>query len=162
VTLPELEDLPLRQRHRREAGLDDPGDDYQPVPWTEARSNGAAVDKAPPLSTPETRSKSDRLSCALDGCDQPVTGRLAKYCSTAHQRRASKLRTQARDDTVEKAGAAQALAELGLVPNESLGNVYAAISESSVFASMASLAAALPVGWRLELGAGQACLRWSV
>jgi hypothetical protein len=171
VTLPELEDLPLRQRHLREAGLDDVADDYQPRPWTQPATNGSA--------TPETLSKDERAlpapTCLLDGCDQPATGRLAKYCSTAHQRRASRLRSQARDETVEEAGAAQVVAELGLLgteakgltsgisPNDGLGNAYVPNnSESSVFASMASLAAALPAGWRLELGQGEACLRWSV
>jgi WhiB family redox-sensing transcriptional regulator len=116
------------------------------VALPEPATNGAA-----PIET--------RRVCALDGCREPATGK-AKFCSTAHQRRASRQRVRARDETVEKAGAAQVVAELGLVANDGLGE--ALVTGPSVFASMASLAALLPVGWKLELGAGEACLRWSV
>jgi hypothetical protein len=118
-----------------------------------------------PVTSKEIGEDGKVRTCALPGCRKRVeAGRPGKrYCSVQCQRKAAEARRHAR--TTQQTGdegtvAAQVVAGLGLVPNETAASSPAK-SEWSPFAAMASLAGALPVGWRLELAAGQACLRWT-
>jgi hypothetical protein len=89
--------------------------------------------------------------CALDGCANPVTRRLAKYCSTAHQRLASRERTKAKD---KEAPGGPADTNTGL-------SVMPAVVVLAPFEQLAAVASILPAGWRLEATASTVVVSWS-
>jgi hypothetical protein len=96
--------------------------------------------------------------CALDGCAAAVTGRLALYCSRAHQRRAARERALAK--VVPGLEISSCPVDLGLGPVrpgalEAVGPGVETRGGAShlglgPFEQLAAVAALLPPGWRLE------------
>jgi hypothetical protein len=95
--------------------------------------------------------------CALDGCGQPVTGRLAKFCCRAHQRRASRQRAL---DRAPAAVAPQEALEPPVVGETP--SAPPAVLLPGPLERLAGVAALLPPGWRLEATSASVTVSWSL
>jgi hypothetical protein len=133
----------LRSRQGTNGKLPEPEDETESrIPIRENVSPPPAVAEAAPAQV-----------CALDGCAAPVTGRQALYCSKAHQRRAGHQRASARE-TLATTMVGGSPPELVPEP-EGLARPPFAVRDDpealpGPLEQMASVAALLPPGWRLE------------
>jgi hypothetical protein len=98
---------------------------------------------------PSTNGSAPVRPCALEGCDQPVLSKRARYCCRDHQRRAMHLRERGK---VARIGPPVPIRQG--IPRE---------PESPMLdvAGLVSLAGRLPAGWRIELTPDSACFTWA-
>jgi WhiB family redox-sensing transcriptional regulator len=101
---------------------------------------------APIPKAPEAR------ECLLPGCHEPVTATGAKYCTPLHQRRASRQRVPRAPGTP-------------LLPQEDRlsrdGLLITDPAPAGVWTALATVAASLPTGWRMELRPESASIIWA-
>ena len=146
--------LPLRERRRRhliELGVlaEDPDEEEDDVTATEVELVADAEPAPNGLGVPVVVvSEPESPARACQGCGAPLTGRsFQKWCSAKCRKR-----------TVRSAPKAQVAA--GSRGTNTLAPAALVAVQADLFAQAMALAAVLPAGGRLEVTAGELCLRW--